>query len=436
MAVVYYKFKSSKDFHSIPVDGPFISVSEFKSRIFASKRYGNGKDFDLLITNAKTDEQYADDSILIPTQTSLLIRRIPGVPVSPIVIGEEKPKIEKNPSSVVKDPHEEGRFDCHDFGPDSHSILINSTANPSNTHCKEDKIYDGFKTLYVFGKGRIPPQGYVCHRCKMAGHYIQHCPTNGNPNYDFKRVKPTTANSKASASSSGSSFGDNMIPLELRCLLCKKVMKDAALTKCCFRSFCDRCIRDHIVSKSACVCQRKIVAGDILPNATLRDTINRILYQSGNRNSYNGGTSFSIQESASAASKADQQTQMIVPPQHTSDKVKEPTSKGSVLLAEKQEQQKKVVSGKTQKKRKRKVSMMPRYPQWRTSQNVGVDSYMMPPHHSAYNQYWAGMYPGFMSPYAAVMPQNQMFTAFPPEKNPAEFGLDADFAQPTKKYKV
>jgi hypothetical protein len=36
------------------------------------------------------------------------------------------------------------------------------------------------------------------------------------------------------------SVGD--LPPELRCPLCKEVMKDAVLTsKCCFRSFCDKC---------------------------------------------------------------------------------------------------------------------------------------------------------------------------------------------------
>ncbi|KAG9454234.1 hypothetical protein H6P81_007138 [Aristolochia fimbriata] len=37
---------------------------------------------------------------------------------------------------------------------------------------------------------KTPPQGYICHRCKVPGHFIQHCPTNGDPNYDIKRVKP------------------------------------------------------------------------------------------------------------------------------------------------------------------------------------------------------------------------------------------------------
>lgn len=53
---VYYKFKSAKDFCSLPVDGPSISVANLKMRIFHSKRYGKGRDFDLTVMNAQTNE--------------------------------------------------------------------------------------------------------------------------------------------------------------------------------------------------------------------------------------------------------------------------------------------------------------------------------------------------------------------------------------------
>ncbi|XVF18338.1 hypothetical protein REPUB_Repub11eG0013000 [Reevesia pubescens] len=292
--VVYYKFKSSRDYHSIPIDAPFISVSAFKAQIFASKRYGTGKDFDLLISHAQTDEEYADGSSLIPANSSLLIRRVPGKPQLPIVISEEKekPNIKNNPSSVLNDLHEEEEeekgFHSHDFGLDFNSIPKNSIVNPSNTHCKGDKTNGGFKFLAVkgFGKTKIPPQGYVCHRCKVTGHYIQHCPTNGDPIFYFKTVKPATGISTASTSTStltSSGCVNENIPPEFSCRLCKKIMENAAMTKCCFESFCDKCIRDRIVSKSVCVCQRKIVAADdhILPNMNLRDMISRILIQSG-----------------------------------------------------------------------------------------------------------------------------------------------------------
>jgi E3 ubiquitin-protein ligase RBBP6 len=36
---------------------------------------------------------------------------------------------------------------------------------------------------------RKPPRGYVCKRCGIPGHFVQNCPTIGNPDYDRASVK-------------------------------------------------------------------------------------------------------------------------------------------------------------------------------------------------------------------------------------------------------
>lgn len=82
---VYYKFKSAKDYDSIPIEGQFISVANLKERIFESKHLGRGTDFDLMVSNAQTDEEYVDEAGMIPKNTSVLIRRVPGRPRKPIV---------------------------------------------------------------------------------------------------------------------------------------------------------------------------------------------------------------------------------------------------------------------------------------------------------------------------------------------------------------
>ncbi|PKI41546.1 hypothetical protein CRG98_038057, partial [Punica granatum] len=53
---VYYKFKSARDYDSVPMDGPFISVGALKEKIFETKHLGRGTDFDLVVTNAQTNE--------------------------------------------------------------------------------------------------------------------------------------------------------------------------------------------------------------------------------------------------------------------------------------------------------------------------------------------------------------------------------------------
>ncbi|GAB4835008.1 hypothetical protein Ancab_033275 [Ancistrocladus abbreviatus] len=553
---VYYKFKSAKDYDSIAIDGHFISVANLKERIFESKHLGRGTDFDLVVTNAQTNEEYLDEAKLIPKNTSVLIRRVPGRPRLPIVTQPEEPKVENKAeddqpaktnfaagdSSVLKDL-ETSEWD-DEFGHDLYATIPEVTqlqsgnptldAPPPSKADEDSKIKalietpaldwqrqsaDGFGAGRGFGRGgrmmggrgfgrvglerKTPPQGYVCHRCKTPGHFIQHCPTNGDPNFDIKKVKPPTGIPKSMlmATPDGSyalpsgavavlkpneaafekeieglpstrSVGD--LPPELHCPLCKEVMKDAVLTsKCCFKSFCDKCIRDYIISKSMCVCGAKdILADDLLPNKTLRDTINRIL-ESNNSSAENAGSVLQLQdmESArcppknpsptqSAASRGDHlppprvdetpklqqsgnEERAICPPQqqlppqtsekgkvmkvpdvseatHESASVREPASQGSAPPAEEEVQQK-LAAGEAAKKKKKKKARLPVNAidmQWRAPQDFVVDNHMMPMGPSAYNPYWTGMQPGmdaFVPPFTAPLPYNMGYGVGPME---------------------
>lgn len=53
---IYYKFKSARDYDTIAMDGPFISVGILKDKIFETKHLGSGKDLDIVISNAQTNE--------------------------------------------------------------------------------------------------------------------------------------------------------------------------------------------------------------------------------------------------------------------------------------------------------------------------------------------------------------------------------------------
>ncbi|KAH0689813.1 hypothetical protein KY289_017171 [Solanum tuberosum] len=337
---IHFKYKSAKHCDSIPIVHPFISVWDLKLKIFESKRYGRGKDFDLLITNSQSNEHYVDEKALIAKNASVLIRRVPGPPLLPIVI----PSLTESKQVYKEEGHESVSakyccldFECDDFGDDVYAIpkiLPVQSDNPvpsaptSSKNDEDTKIknviatpdIEHFSNGYGFGRGEMewkkPPYGYVCHRCNVPGHYIQHCPTNGDHSYDMKKVKPLPNSmliaapsggsvgvlkpneavsskgveglSSTSSSSTKSSFRD--IPRELYCPLCKELMKDAVIaSKCCFSSFCDKCIRNHIMCNSSCVCgTRNVVVDALLPNITLRKTVNRMLSESSNSSSEHG----------------------------------------------------------------------------------------------------------------------------------------------------
>jgi E3 ubiquitin-protein ligase RBBP6 len=259
--------------------------------------------------------------MLIPKNTSVLIRRVPGRPRITVITTQE-PRIQNKVEDVqaettnfpVADPSAaefpEDEYD--EFGTDLYSIPDTQDAQHiiprPHLATADDKVDEESKIQALidtpaldwqqrqgqdtFGAGRgygrgmpgrmngrgfgmerkTPPPGYVCHRCNIPGHFIQHCPTNGDPNYDVKRVKPPTGIPKSMlmATPDGSyslpsgavavlkpnedAFEKEMeglpsttrsvgeLPPELKCPLCKEVMKDAALTsKCCYKSFCDKC---------------------------------------------------------------------------------------------------------------------------------------------------------------------------------------------------
>ncbi|KAK4363052.1 hypothetical protein RND71_018293 [Anisodus tanguticus] len=324
---VYFKYKSAKDYDSIPIFDQFISVGNLKLKIFESKRYGKGKDFDLVITNSQTNQDYVDQDTLIPKNTRVLIRRLPLLPIVILSLTEPKQVCEQEARSVKPESIYSLDFVWDDFGDDVYAIPkilpIQSGNNPVrgaptsgiSSNDEDIKIKNLIDTPdfgqssngYGFGRGGMEwkklPSGYVCHRCNVPGHYIQHCPTNCDPNYDIKKVKLMATPSGGSvgvskeieglssvSSSSSSKRSFRYIPPELHCPLCKGLMKDAVIaSKCCFSSFCDKCIRDHIISYSICVCgARNILVDALLPNITLRVTINRILESKSNTSSEHG----------------------------------------------------------------------------------------------------------------------------------------------------
>ncbi|KAF9605601.1 hypothetical protein IFM89_017944 [Coptis chinensis] len=518
---VYYKFKSAKDYNTMKIEGHFVSVSILRQKIFETKKYGQGKDFNLVISNAQTNQEYLGEDMLIPQNTSVLVRRIPGQPRLRGVVNRIEPKVENNvereqpakisPPLVIRYPEE---TEGDDFGDDLYTtpdippvqsnkmVLDTLSSDKADEDSKIKALVDSSAALdwqmkpqdinRGFGRGmggrmnggrgfgqfgferKNPPEGYVCHRCNAPGHFIQHCPTNGDPIYDRRGVRNLISGGEVAVlkpnetafdrvveglSSSGRSGCE--LPPELHCPLCKEVMKDAMMaSKCCFNSFCDKCIRNHIISKAACVCgARNILADDLLPNRTVRDTIDRIL-ESNNNSSGNAGSVVQIQDtesahrdmpkapspSISAASKsggippsvkkdnpemeeAANGGQPVANPMHQSlekssiakdadlsevtlDVIceKEPKLQGSALRAEEEVQQKlpTAEAGKKKKKKKTPFPVNAAELQWRVSQNFAAENYMMPPAHSAYNPYWSGIQigmDGYMAPpYPVAMP--------------------------------
>jgi len=74
---VFYKFKSQREESKVSFDGTGISVFDLKKEILLSNNLGKASDFDLVVLDGSSGEEFKDDSHVIPRSTSVVVKRMP-----------------------------------------------------------------------------------------------------------------------------------------------------------------------------------------------------------------------------------------------------------------------------------------------------------------------------------------------------------------------
>uniref|UniRef100_J3LNI7 DWNN domain-containing protein n=1 Tax=Oryza brachyantha TaxID=4533 RepID=J3LNI7_ORYBR len=274
---VYYLYRSGVDTFSVPVQGPSVSVAELKRLIMATARQGHGRSRGrgpretVALYGDRAGEEYTEEAEMIPTGSTVVVRRrVDGPPVETIVDSSLKKPLSQgggggsSSDSGVPSTEAEAVDEERAISAVIEAAELKWEAPSQGGHCY------GHRSTHAW---RAPPAGYVCHRCRVPGHFIHHCPTNGDRRFGIRRAGPAPASSTAPLAS-GDPEGV-VVPAELYCKICQRVMIDAVLaSKCCFDSFCDRCI---ITGKSKCACGAQARADDLIPNPKLRTTIANLL---------------------------------------------------------------------------------------------------------------------------------------------------------------
>ncbi|GAQ80672.1 hypothetical protein KFL_000590250 [Klebsormidium nitens] len=339
---VHFKFKSAREFDKLDIEGPFITVSSLKDKIIEAKSLGKGADFDLVLTNNQTGEEYIDEGFLVPKNTSIIVKRVPAT--RPRATLQAVRKTETGGTNAPDFQNTENKpgqvLQVDDFGADLAPQAGVAQAN-ADEESKLQAAVIGTATDWQqqnqqvpgrggrgFGRGTFagrgaggrggynptysrgpPPPGYVCHRCGIKGHWIQECPTNGDPDLDNKRraLKPPVGIPKSmlATAEEGSyllpsgefaklrpdefEFAKHAarlmanrptvraIPPEFQCPLCGGLFRDAVIVPCCSESFCDQCIRDELAKNGKCPScgSDQITNDDLLANKNLRKQIER-----------------------------------------------------------------------------------------------------------------------------------------------------------------
>lgn len=218
---IYYKFKSYKEFSSVAFEGTGLPLWELKYEIVTQRKMCS-KDFDLLFFDEETNEQITDEYVQIQRNSRIIVQRIPSwMSKSGFTLREKK--------------------------------MVSTTSSTKRLH-------------------REPPENYQCFRCGKKGHFIQHCPTNNDRNFDILKMrKPSgipkdflvkvTDDIEGTSSRLVTSEGFVMvnpqtqewrkqgekyqsqveIPEDLKCSMCGGLLKDPVVASC-GHMYCDNCI--------------------------------------------------------------------------------------------------------------------------------------------------------------------------------------------------
>ncbi|KAL5348758.1 Protein mpe1 [Pseudogymnoascus australis] len=213
---VFFKFKSQREPSRVEFDGTGISVFELKRDIIIKSGLGDGTEFDLAIYNEDGNEEYTDDTTIIPRSTSIIARRLPplkaGAGRAARYMSGKMPVNAKN-SSRKEMPATKSTSKAavsSNFAPKMNDSMTEEQrmaamfqAQNEQWSAQQDEMANQTPVARSGGNKKggpppnvpdhEPPTGYVCYRCGEKGHWIQVCPTNDDPTFDNKpRVKRTT----------------------------------------------------------------------------------------------------------------------------------------------------------------------------------------------------------------------------------------------------
>lgn len=78
-STILYKFRSATTFEALPLPGSAARLFDVKKAIVKANKLDTGSmEFDLSVRNADTNEEYADESMLLPRGTRIIVQRLPS----------------------------------------------------------------------------------------------------------------------------------------------------------------------------------------------------------------------------------------------------------------------------------------------------------------------------------------------------------------------
>ena len=174
------------------IDGTGLSVFDIKREIMIGKKLGKGTDFDLVLYNAQTNEEYDNDSYVIPRNTSVLVARKPaaktGKGTAQRYLAAQVMIQKTAPSKIYSKPMITPGFrPVIQQGTEQDAINQMFKQQSEQWQQTQDQMATvkpifrpiaggkaGFRPMMDMMDQRPPPPGYTCFRCGEKGIFIPH----------------------------------------------------------------------------------------------------------------------------------------------------------------------------------------------------------------------------------------------------------------------
>ena len=166
---VLYKFRNDKDFSRLHIGASQVSVGDFKLTLMRQKlgKEATSVGYDLQVCNAQTQQPFEGDDILIPKNSSLVVKRIP-LPAG----------VKRHLATQVSSAWE---VKAHSEKPQSE---LTEEEKIEEMMKQSTEMYSKVRWLDCKSTGlsrpaRPPPKHYVCRKCLVPGHWISDCKRQG-----------------------------------------------------------------------------------------------------------------------------------------------------------------------------------------------------------------------------------------------------------------
>lgn len=268
-----------------------ISIRDLRSKIVEQTNLKICQDFDLVISDAVTGQEYEDEGYLIQSGFSVIIKRVPAGRSAPsalplINLVEKVGVKHTDPIPIDKSslPGNEDLENFDDFGIDFYPALGESLLDSDPEGDKINCNITGSAEKAIPRSSETSIGKCQNHEPSDLSEAIQKGSVQCNlqvgasqilmkSKMEEKKIFDTMVDGNAPATAKSD------LPSELRCSLCNTIFKEAVMIPCCQHSFCEKCIRSVLVEKARCpkCSSSKCRVEDLLPNLSLRQAIEHFL---------------------------------------------------------------------------------------------------------------------------------------------------------------